>query len=57
MLVPTLLGAWRRREAKLAFASVPAFLVLRVVNGIFLMRALASELVLRRTLAVHEKGH
>ncbi|MCK6459018.1 MAG: glycosyltransferase [Planctomycetes bacterium] len=57
VLVPTLVGAWRRKEVGLALASIPGFFVLRLVNGVFMLRALWSELVLRRTLKVYEKGH
>lgn len=57
VLVPTLVGAWRRKEVGLVLASLPGFFVLRLVNGIFMLRALWSELVLRRTLTVYEKGH
>lgn len=57
VLVPTLLGAWRRGEVRLALASLPGFVVLRLVNGLFMLRALWSEFVLRRTLDVYEKGH
>jgi biofilm PGA synthesis N-glycosyltransferase PgaC len=57
VLVPTLLAARRRGETRLALASVPGFLVLRMVNGLFMLRALWCEFVLRRTLTVYEKGH
>lgn len=57
VLVPALVGAWGRKEARLALASLPGFAALRVVNGLFMLRALWSELVLRRTLTVYEKGH
>ncbi|HEX5135950.1 MAG TPA: glycosyltransferase family 2 protein [Planctomycetota bacterium] len=57
VLVPTLVGAWRRKEVALALASLPGFFVLRLVNAVFMLRALWSELVLRRTLTVYEKGH
>ncbi len=57
VLVPTLVGAWRRKEAGLALRSLPGFFVLRIVNGLFMLRALVSEFVLRRTLTVYEKGH
>jgi hypothetical protein len=57
VLVPTLLGAWARKEVKLALTSIPGFLVLRTVNGFFMLRALWSELVLRRSLTVYEKVH
>jgi len=38
-------------------ASLPAFVVLRVVNAAFMLRALWMECVLRRPLTVYEKGH
>jgi hypothetical protein len=36
---------------------VPGFFVLRLVNGLFMLRALFSEFVLKRSLHVYEKGH
>jgi biofilm PGA synthesis N-glycosyltransferase PgaC len=57
VLVPALVGAWRRKETKLALRSLPGFFVLRLVNGAFMLRALCSEFLLRRTLTVYEKGH
>jgi biofilm PGA synthesis N-glycosyltransferase PgaC len=57
VLVPTLVGAWKRGETRLALRSLPGFFVLRIVNGLFMLRALCSEFILRRTLAVYEKGH
>ena len=38
-------------------ANVPAYFVLRLVNSWFMLRAVLSELVLRRRLDVYEKGH
>ena len=55
--VPVLAGAARRGETRKALASLPAFLVLRVVNAMFFLRAAWSELVLRRSFRVYEKGH
>ena len=40
-----------------ALASYPAFFVLRAVNAAYFLEALWSELVLRRSLLVYEKGH
>ena len=57
LLVPVLVGAARRREVRLALASVPAFFVLRTVNAIFFLRAVCAELLLGRSLRVYEKGH
>jgi len=57
VLVPVLLAAWRRGEVLKALASLPAFFLLRTVNGFFMLEALATEVVLRRPLLVYEKGH
>jgi biofilm PGA synthesis N-glycosyltransferase PgaC len=57
VMVPVLWQAIERREARRAIASMPAFFVLRVVNGFFMLRALWDELVLGRPLLVYEKGH
>jgi biofilm PGA synthesis N-glycosyltransferase PgaC len=55
--VPVLVQASRRRELRQAFASLPSFFVLRIVNGMFMLSAMWWEFVLRRPLLVYEKGH
>jgi poly-beta-1,6-N-acetyl-D-glucosamine synthase len=55
--VPALIGAAKRGETMKALASLPAFLVLRVVNAMFFLRAAWTELVLRKSFRVYEKGH
>jgi biofilm PGA synthesis N-glycosyltransferase PgaC len=55
--VPVLAGAIPRGEAMKALASIPAFLVLRTINALFFLRAIWSELVLRKSFRVYEKGH
>jgi poly-beta-1,6-N-acetyl-D-glucosamine synthase len=57
LLVPLLVGAVPRREVGRALASLPAFFVLRTVNGLFFLSAAWSEWVRRRSLLVYEKGH
>jgi poly-beta-1,6-N-acetyl-D-glucosamine synthase len=57
LLVPLMVGAVPRREVGRALASLPAFFVLRTVNGLFFLRAAWLEWVLRRPLLVYEKGH
>ncbi len=57
VLVPVLLQGLTRREGGKALASFPAFFVLRMVNGLFMLRAMWLEFVLRRPLLVYEKGH
>ena len=57
VLVPVLIKACQRRELGRALASVPGFLVLRLLNCVFMLKALWTELVLKRPLVVYEKGH
>ena len=57
LLVPLLFGAIPRREIGRALLSLPAFLVLRLVNGVFFLEAVWSEWFLRRSTVVYEKGH
>jgi poly-beta-1,6-N-acetyl-D-glucosamine synthase len=57
ILVPVLVGAVPRKELGLALASIPAFLVLRTVNGFFFLNAAWTEWVRGRRLNVYEKGH
>jgi poly-beta-1,6-N-acetyl-D-glucosamine synthase len=57
VLVPVLWQAVRRREAGRALASLPSFFLLRVVNGLFMLRAVWREFILRKPLLVYEKGH
>jgi biofilm PGA synthesis N-glycosyltransferase PgaC len=57
MLVPVLAGAVPRREGRRALASLPAFMVLRILNSVFFVRAVWSEWVLRRSFRTYEKGH
>jgi len=57
VLVPTLYWAVKRREVLRLLSSLPAFFILRTVNGIFMFEAVWSELVLNRSFRVYEKGH
>jgi poly-beta-1,6-N-acetyl-D-glucosamine synthase len=57
IIAPLVAGAARSRRRWQALASIPAFLVLRVVNSVFVLRALWMELVMHRTLRTYEKGH
>ncbi len=57
VLVPVMVKAVERREIGRALASMPAFLVLRVLNGVFMLNALWAEFVMDRPLLVYEKGH
>lgn len=57
LLVPLMVGAVPRREVGRALASLPAFFLIRAVNGVFFVRAVWAEWVMRRPLLVYEKGH
>jgi len=57
ILVPLLIGAIPRREFGRTLASLPAFFVLRLVNGFYFLEAVWSEWFLRRASLTYEKGH
>jgi len=55
--VPTLVKAYSRDETWKALTSIPAFMVLRVVNSVIFLKALVKELILKTPLTTYEKGH
>jgi biofilm PGA synthesis N-glycosyltransferase PgaC len=55
--VPVVLKGVQRRELGKVLASLPSFFVLRIVNGLFMLKAVWSEVVMGRRLQVYEKGH
>jgi poly-beta-1,6-N-acetyl-D-glucosamine synthase len=57
VIVPTLFIAIKRKEVGQLLASFPAFFVLRTVNGIFMLEAIWSEIIRRKSFKVYEKGH
>ncbi len=57
VLIPVLSAARKRKETLRALASLPSFFVLRTVNGFFILEAVFTELVLRKSFRVYEKGH
>jgi poly-beta-1,6-N-acetyl-D-glucosamine synthase len=57
LLVPVLATAAPRREVRRALASLPAFWVLRAVNGAHILAAFWAEFGRGRSLRVYEKGH
>ena len=57
VLVPVLVKAAERREIGRAIASLPGFLVQRLLNCCFMLKALWSEFVTHHPLHVYEKGH
>lgn len=57
VLIPAVVRGAQRRELLRVFASLPGYLVLRIFNGIFMLKAVWLEMVMRRPLRVYEKGH
>lgn len=57
VLIPVLVGAYRRRELGTALVSFPSYFLLRLLNGAMMLNALVRECVFRRPLLVYEKGH
>jgi cellulose synthase/poly-beta-1,6-N-acetylglucosamine synthase-like glycosyltransferase len=57
VVIPVMIGAIPRGEARRALASLPSFFVLRTVNAVFFLSAIWNELVRGRTLRTYEKGH
>jgi biofilm PGA synthesis N-glycosyltransferase PgaC len=55
--IPVLYKGYQRKEVGKVLMSLPGFFVLRIVNSIFMLKALWLELVMKRPLTVYEKGH
>jgi biofilm PGA synthesis N-glycosyltransferase PgaC len=55
--VPVLYKAWQRGETGRALVSLPSFMVLRIVNATFTLRAIWNEWIMRKSFRVYEKGH
>jgi poly-beta-1,6-N-acetyl-D-glucosamine synthase len=57
LMVPVLTQALKRKEFWKAVVCIPSFFVLRVVNSVFVLEAIWSELIVKRQFLVYEKGH
>lgn len=57
IIVPVMYKAVQRKEVLKALASVPCFFILRLVNSVFLLKAIWLEIVVKKPLLVYEKGH
>jgi len=57
LMVPVLSQAKSRLEFWRAAASIPSFFVLRIVNCLFVLEAIWSEMIVGRRLLTYEKGH
>lgn len=57
VLIPTILRRESKKELLQVISSLPAFFVLRTVNSIFMIEAVWTELICKRTFTVYEKGH
>ena len=57
IVVPVVVGAWKRRDLGRALVSMPSFFVLRTVNAVFFLAAIWGEVVRGRKFLLYEKGH
>jgi poly-beta-1,6-N-acetyl-D-glucosamine synthase len=55
--VPVIAKGWQRGELGRAVLSLPCFLAMRLVNAVFMIRAVWLECIVMRPLLVYEKGH
>ena len=55
--VPVLAAAIQRKEVGRALLSLACFPVLRIVNGWFMIKAVWTEFILRRSFTTYVKGH
>ena len=57
VMIPAMVRGAQRGELLRTIASLPSYLILRVFNGIYMMKAVWLEFVMQRPLRVYEKGH
>ncbi|MDD4890523.1 MAG: glycosyltransferase family 2 protein [Phycisphaerae bacterium] len=57
VLIPAMVRGVQRGELLRVLASLPGYLILRIFNGIYMLKAVWLEIVMRRSLRVYEKGH
>lgn len=57
VLIPVLSKASERKEVLQGLLSTPSFFVLRTVNAFFVLEAIVTELLVRKSFHVYEKGH
>jgi poly-beta-1,6-N-acetyl-D-glucosamine synthase len=55
--IPVITAGIKRGELPRVLASLPCFLLMRLVNSAFMLRAVWSEVILGRRLCIYEKGH
>jgi biofilm PGA synthesis N-glycosyltransferase PgaC len=57
IVIPVAWRGYRMGMLKKVLGSIPSFLVLRLVNSFFFMRACISEMILKKSFTTYEKGH
>ena len=56
-LIPSLLIGYKIKQLRKVITSVPAFLLLKIVNIYYIYEAFISEVILKKRLIIYEKGH
>lgn len=57
LAVPVLWKGYKLKLLRKSIFSLPCYFILRLVNSIYFFEALISELILKKSLKVFEKGH
>ena len=57
VMIPVVVTARKRKEVRKAIASLPCFMVLRLLNSYFILEAFVSEFILKRSFNTYLKGH
>lgn len=57
LAVPVLWKGVQRKEVGKVLMSLPSFFILRIVNSVFILKAIWLEVILKKRLMVYEKGH
>ncbi len=55
--IPVIAKGVQRGELARVLVSLPCFLLMRLVNAVFMLKAVWAEFVVGRPLLVYEKGH
>ena len=57
IVIPAAWRGYKIRMLRKVLGSMPSFLVLRLVNSYFFIRAFVSEIILKKSFTTYEKGH
>ncbi|MER5174638.1 MAG: glycosyltransferase family 2 protein [Candidatus Nitrosocosmicus sp.] len=56
-LIPSMIIGYKIKHLRKVITSLPAFLLLKIVNIYYIYEAFISEVILKKRLTIYEKGH